>query len=180
MKTMMKNVFLLFLIILVIPESFAGSPNGCNANVTATAPDERYTNNGDATITDKWTGLMWQQCLDGLTGTTCATGTNTSFTWQNALLRPGVVNNGSGFANYNDWRLPSAKELLSLIEFQCFGVARNLTMFPGLGFANSWSSTPTPTAGMAYSVAALGVTPAGLVPISFATPRPVLLVRNVQ
>lgn len=32
---------------------------------TATAPDSRYTDNGDGTVTDLATGLIWKQCAEG-------------------------------------------------------------------------------------------------------------------
>jgi len=147
MKTIMKNL-LLFIFIIAIPESFAGMPMPvCDtASITATAPDARYTDNGDATVTDKWTGLMWKQCAEGLSGAACVTGPASTFTWANALLQPGVVNGASGFAGHTDWRLPNIKELHSILEFQCFAPARNVTIFPDVSISRDyWSSTPSAT-----------------------------------
>lgn len=40
-------------------------------DIIATAPNERYTNNGDGTVTDTDTDLMWQICLVGQGGDQC-------------------------------------------------------------------------------------------------------------
>lgn len=60
-----------------------------------------YTNNGDGTITDNTTGLMWQQGYSG------------KMTYDEALSGASSVN----LAGYTDWRLPTIKELYSLIDF---------------------------------------------------------------
>ncbi len=76
-------------------ESFYGQ----DAQHTGNAP--RYTNNGDGTITDNVTGLMWQQ------------DPGDKMTWDEA------VDGADSFdlAGYGDWRLPTIKELYSLILF---------------------------------------------------------------
>ncbi|WP_207655781.1 Lcl C-terminal domain-containing protein [Vallitalea okinawensis] len=60
-----------------------------------------YTDNGDGTVTDNVTGLMWQQ------------DPGEKITWEEA------VNNLEDFqlAGYDDWRLPTIKELYSLVQF---------------------------------------------------------------
>ncbi len=60
-----------------------------------------YTNNGDGTITDLNTGLMWVAAR------------GIKMTWDNALS--GASNKTTG--GYTDWRMPSIKELYSLILF---------------------------------------------------------------
>ena len=60
-----------------------------------------YADNGDGTVTDLVTGLMWQRGLgDKLTFMQAAAGAARS-----------------GLAGYDDWRLPTLKELYSLILF---------------------------------------------------------------
>jgi len=61
-----------------------------------------YTNNGDGTITDLNTGLMWVQ----------ARGSN-QVTWATAVSNAATCAVGG----YTDWRMPTIKELYSLIEF---------------------------------------------------------------
>lgn len=61
-----------------------------------------YQDNGDGTITDLATGLMWTQEDNG-----------SGMTWPDAL---NYAENNE-FAGYNDWRLPNAKELQSLLDY---------------------------------------------------------------
>jgi hypothetical protein len=116
----------------------------CNPNnIPASTPDSRLTDNGNNTITDTKTGLMWKKCEEGVSGNGCETGTAATFSWQTALRQPGVVNNGGGFAGYGDWRLPNIKELGSIVERKCSVPAINMTRFPNTP-SNSvvWSGSP--------------------------------------
>lgn len=62
----------------------------------------QFTDNGDGTVTDQATGLMWQQADNG-----------EGLLWQDALSYA----EGLDFAGYTDWRLPNAKELQSLLDY---------------------------------------------------------------
>lgn len=115
----------------------------CNNAVTATAPDSRYQDNGDGTVSDLYTGLMWQRCSGGQSGSDCASGSANTFTWDLALQQPQTVNSGGGFAGYTDWRLPDSKELESLVEEACWSPAINVTFFPNTLNAWYWSSSPS-------------------------------------
>lgn len=70
-----------------------------------------YTDNGDGTITDNVTGLMWQKSSD-LNGDG-KIDVNDKLTYSKALA--GASN--FALAGYDDWRLPTIKELYSLILF---------------------------------------------------------------
>lgn len=72
---------------------------GQDAQYTGNGP--RYTDNGDGTITDNITGLMWQQDPGDKMYYTDALWGSDDFT----------------LAGYSDWRLPTIKELYSLIVF---------------------------------------------------------------
>ena len=72
-----------------------------------------YVDNGDGTVTDIRTGLMWKQYLEGQSGADCE-GTVGQFNWDDAMKIPKTVNQ-RGFAGYHDWRLPTIKELESLV-----------------------------------------------------------------
>jgi hypothetical protein len=61
--------------------------------------------NGDGTITDKATGLMWSQS-DSATG----------MDWQDALLWV-QQKNTENYLGHNDWRLPNAKELQGIVNY---------------------------------------------------------------
>ena len=64
-------------------------------------PDPRFTDNGNGTICDNLTGLMWEQAPSG-----------TALTWANAL----AYANGLSLGGHSDWRLPNVNELESLIN----------------------------------------------------------------
>ncbi len=64
-----------------------------------------FVNNGDGTITDLATGLMWAQADSG-----------TGMNWSNALAWV-QARNATNYLGYNDWRLPNAKELQSIVDY---------------------------------------------------------------
>lgn len=63
----------------------------------------QFQNNGDGTVTDLATGLMWQQTDDGETRN-----------WEDALSYAENLN----LAEHDDWRLPNAHELQSIVDYQ--------------------------------------------------------------
>ncbi|MCX6752460.1 MAG: DUF1566 domain-containing protein [Candidatus Nomurabacteria bacterium] len=103
-----------------------------------------YTDNNDGTITDNSTGLVWQKCSKGLSGTICETGSAVTATWADALT---YCNANTATLPGSGWRLPNVYELYSLVDF---GVASapfintNTTAFPATVSANYWSSTCRP------------------------------------
>jgi hypothetical protein len=90
---------------------------GQDAQYTSNTP--RYQDNGDGTVTDLVTGLMWQQDPGEKMTYDQAVAGASSFT----------------LAGYTDWRLPSIKELYSLIQFS--GTDASVCMMNG-----SCGSTP--------------------------------------
>ena len=74
----------------------------------------KYKDNGNGTVSDLNTGLVWQQSPD-----TNGDGVLTAedkMTWSQALAQPAQLN-AVKFGGYSDWRLPTIKELYSLIIF---------------------------------------------------------------
>ena len=136
----MKRLTLMGGALLLMSTQVLGAAN-CNANMTASTPVADFTDNGDGTVTHSKTGLMWAKCSDGLSGADCATGTIATYTWQQALQRVETINS-SGFAGYNDWRLPNIAELASIIEDQCTAPAVNDAVFPATASYSYWSATP--------------------------------------
>ncbi|NRD23980.1 DUF1566 domain-containing protein [Winogradskyella litoriviva] len=61
-----------------------------------------FSDNGDGTISDTATGLMWQQVDDGNT-----------YDWKSAL----AYATNSELAGYTDWHLPNTKELQSIVDY---------------------------------------------------------------
>ncbi len=113
----------------------------CQDNIPDNTPNSRYTDNGNSTVTDNDTGLMWKQCLEGLTGGDCTTGGGASYTWQAALALATTVNS-AGFAGYHDWRVPNLTELESLVARNCLNPAINSQFFPNHLASVVWSSSP--------------------------------------
>ena len=99
----------------------------CNDNLNPTTPRERFIDNGDGTVSDKNTGLIWMRCSLGQTwdGATC-TGEALEYTLPQALQE--AV--GYTFAGSSAWRVPDKKQLRSIIEISCFEPAINLEIFP--------------------------------------------------
>jgi len=134
--TILNSLFLI--LFLWSGEAMAVAVQTCNtASITASTPTADFVDNGNGTVTDKKTGLMWKQCSEGLSGAGCATGSATIYTWQGALQNGA----GSGFAGFTDWRVANKKELNSIVEVQCFNPSINATIFPAAsGFY--WSASP--------------------------------------
>ena len=65
----------------------------------------KFVNNGDGTITDQATGLMWSRNDSG-----------TGLNWLNALAYA-QAQNAANYLGHNDWRLPNAKELQSIVDY---------------------------------------------------------------
>jgi hypothetical protein len=68
---------------------------------------------------------------------TC-TGNPVTYPWGEALRTA----KGFTFAGYNDWRLPNAKELQTIMEDRCYGPAINETVFRSETTEMYWSSSP--------------------------------------
>ena len=105
--------------------------------------DSRYTVNAAAgTVLDTQSNLMWMRCSLGqtLTSPTCA-GAATTYNWNAALAQP-IATNNTGFAGFNDWRLPNIKELASIAALNCDSPAINETIFPATVALSYWSASP--------------------------------------
>jgi hypothetical protein len=96
------------------------------SDVTGGAPNpESYTSNGDGTVTDNVTGLMWEQ----------ATGVD-GITYPQAVSRCADLT----LAGHTDWRLPTIMELVSLLDFDD-ETLMNATYFDTASATSLWSST---------------------------------------
>jgi len=106
--------------------NFTGSTgDGEDSDYTINA--QAFTNNGNGTITDNVTGLMWQSVDNG------------ESTWENAVANASGVTTGG----FNDWRLPTPHELFCLFNHQLSNPALNTAFFPNNPVARAgywWSS----------------------------------------
>lgn len=135
------RIFFLMLCCMPLAATVYAEQSCTSASISASTPDSQFIDNNDGTVTDSKTGLMWKKCLQGLDGDNCENGSPSAFTWQAALQQPETVNAG-GFAGYTDWRLPNIRELISIVEEQCYKPSINLNRFPNTPILGAWSSSP--------------------------------------
>jgi hypothetical protein len=71
-----------------------------------------YVDNGDGTITDARSGLVWEKLSDDGS----LHDKDALNTWDEALSVKIAALNSERFAGFGDWRLPSAGELMSILD----------------------------------------------------------------
>lgn len=110
-----------------------------------------FTDNGNGTVTDNNTGLIWQQCSIGQNNDSSCSGSAVSYNWYRASGTYHSSYNPSSedvcgslnFGGYSDWRLPAKKELMSIVDYAIPypGPTINTTYFPNTKSSYYWSST---------------------------------------
>ena len=83
-----------------------------------------FVDNGDGTVTDTTSGLMWQQ------------ETATGRRWEEAI----TYCEGLSLAGHADWRLPNRNELQSILNYS-YSPAIDTNAFPYTACSSYWSST---------------------------------------
>jgi hypothetical protein len=102
-------------------------PNS-QVDVAAGAPNlQSYTDNGDGTVTDNVTGLMWQQVVPART-----------YAWAQALAYCPTLT----LAGHSDWRLPLVIELSSIVDLGHSNPSTDPTYFPSTALDFFWSASP--------------------------------------
>lgn len=92
-------------------------------------PQPRFTDAGDGTVLDTLTALVWTKDAQHIKGT---------MAWADAL----AACNNLDFAGHDDWRLPNARELLSLVDYGAHDPALPQGHpFDHVQFIFYWSST---------------------------------------
>ena len=84
-----------------------------------------FINNGNNTITDTDTNLMWSR-----------TSSNLKMNWEDAIS----YSNSLSLAGYTDWRLPNQKELLSIVDYSEYMPSLDGN-FSSLSEVAYWTST---------------------------------------
>jgi len=119
-------------------------------------PTERFEDNGDGTVTDKQSKLMWMRCAVGqiwVKGT--CDGAAVALTWAAALDAAQSINRRGSFF-FNDWRVPQVPELAGIAERQCKNPRINLTVFPATPPVAFWTATSRPSNSVEASAFVLG------------------------
>ena len=86
---------------------------------------KQYIDNGNGTVTDTKTGLMWQQA------------TSSNMLWDGALQYCEDLT----LASHDDLRLPTIQELQSIVDYSRHNPAIDTAYFPGTLPSWYWSST---------------------------------------
>lgn len=110
--TTWKHLAVILIILAVLAPTSYAAENKAN-----------FTDNGDGTITDNVTGIMWQKGGDGI-----------KRDWHTAIS----YCTGLSLGGHNDWSLPSAKNLQSIVDYRKFSPAKDMQYFPS---TQSWSSS---------------------------------------
>lgn len=123
----------------------------CRKDIPITTPDEDFIQHNNGTVTHIPTRLMWMRCALGQqwNGETCTEEAG-YYNWFEALHTVTDIH----FADYTDWRVPSYKELISILELSCYSPSINSIIFPNTPASNVsqgippsapatfWTSTP--------------------------------------
>jgi hypothetical protein len=120
-----------------------GDDGELEQGVPSPAPGSRFTNNGDGTVSDGLTGLMWVRAPDAATRT-----------WANAVSYANSLS-GASVGNKDDWRLPNRAELRSLFNYYYTDTASqlNTVAFSGVQAGYYWTSTScTPDTTRAWGI----------------------------
>lgn len=112
----------------------------CYDEVAMTDDTDRFMPNTDGTVSDTRTGLMWQRCNYGQVynrETNSCDGETQRLNWQASLK--GALNDTT--AGYNDWHVPSIKELASIVKHSCTDPSIDSEFFLATQSQNYWSNT---------------------------------------
>ena len=96
----------------------------------------RFTDNGDGTVTDNCTGLQWQKDTADVNGNGQVQFSD-QVLWCEAL----VFCSGLSFAGHTDWRLPNVRELESIVDHGRFSPAIDPVFSAPASAPLYWSST---------------------------------------
>lgn len=133
----MRRIILSLIVLTFIPGVLHATQTCRTLDLPQSTPVERYIVRADGTVTDKETGLTWKRCSEGQGGEMCEKGAAAKYSWREASS----LASATDFGGSNSWRLPTVRELSTLLEYQCTMPAINLTIFPETPATNFWTAT---------------------------------------
>lgn len=144
------------------------------------APDERYEDQRDGTVTDLRLRLTWMRCsaAQRWSGSACV-GDAGRLSWQQAQALADEVNQRGTFF-FNDWRLPQLRELATLVETGCVAPRINASVFPGTAEGLYWTASLQPGGAAPALAYALGFGQQGVELMDKTESHHVRLVRNAR
>jgi hypothetical protein len=145
LRGLMKIRFILTVVLVATP--FGNSIAGCYGR-TETRSQTRFVLRGGEALDTK-TGLIWQRCSLGMTWDSkrgCL-GEVMSVGLDEATKKAGELG--------GKWRVPSGRELESLIDRSCDSAVVDISVFPDVkkdedGEADYWTTNPVGMAGLYY------------------------------
>jgi hypothetical protein len=102
-----------------------------------------FIENGDGSVTDRGTGLVWQRCGMGQNNDTGCSGSALADTWTNALS----YCNGLALGG-RTWRLPNVNELKSITNRNVLPASISTASFPSTVANHYWASSTVYTPGL--------------------------------
>lgn len=113
----------------------------CDKRNPESTPGHEFIMNPDGTVLHSKTGLIWARCSLGQNwqNDTCI-GTAIGYNYREAFEQA-VLTNALGYLGFNDWRLPEAEELRSIVEAQCSNPSINEAVFPKTPASWYWSAS---------------------------------------
>ena len=97
-------------------------------------PAQTYTDNGNGTVTDNLTGLIWEQKTDD----GGSRDKDNTYTWKDAL----AYCENLVLGNQSDWRMPTPKEIERLVDLSKGSPPRiDTTYFPNTSNGLYWTGT---------------------------------------
>ncbi len=95
-----------------------------------------FVDNADGTVTHTKTGLTWQRCAMGQTWNDGGCdGKSTTYTQDKAIKLTSTL------GGQTDWRLPSLRELQTIVDYSAYNPAANVIVFPDAPSLGFWSAT---------------------------------------
>lgn len=151
-------------VLAVVPAWPVAAQQACNLRSgVPSLPAERFHDNGDGTVTDLESKLMWMRCSSGQQwlGQRCV-GSAAVYGWAEAQGQAERVNR-EGAAFFSDWRVPALRELATITDRHCQNPRTNPAVFPQTPSAPFWSATARPGDAAGERVLALSFGAEGVV-----------------